>query len=120
MPGAVTLTRTVRGGTVATTPGEAAMSGDVTVRDNPGQGRYEALVDGELAGFAFYTLTDEQITFTHTEVDDAYEGRGVGGVLARQALDDVRADGTRTVRPRCSFIRGWIERHPDYAALVAP
>ncbi len=96
------------------------MSGDVTVRDNPDEHRYEALIDGQVAGFAAYRLTDEQITFTHTEVDDAFEGNGVGGALARQALDDVRADGTRTVRPLCGFIKGWIERHPDYAALVAP
>ncbi|MBA3782594.1 GNAT family N-acetyltransferase [Nocardioides sp. InS609-2] len=96
------------------------MPGDVTVRNNPEQFRYEALVDGEVAGFAAYTLNDEQITFTHTEVADAFGGQGVGGVLARQALDDVRADGTRTVKPDCPFIKGWIERHPDYAPLVAP
>lgn len=95
------------------------MSGDVTVRNNPEQHRYEALVDGEVVGSAFYSLTDEVITFIHTEIDPAFEGQGVGSVLARQALDDVRADGTRRVRPNCPFIRGWIERHPDYADLVA-
>ncbi|WP_426243197.1 GNAT family N-acetyltransferase [Nocardioides sp. LHG3406-4] len=91
---------------------------DVTVRNNPDQQRYEALVGGELAGFAAYRLSDARITFTHTEVDGAFEGQGVGGALARGALDDVRADGTRTVRPLCPFIRGWIEKHPDYADLV--
>ena len=56
--------------------------------------------------------------FTHTEVFDAFEGKGVGSALARGALDAVRADGTRQVLPRCPFIRGWIERHPDYQDLV--
>ncbi len=58
------------------------------------------------------------ITFTHTEVGDAFEGRGVGGQLARRALDDARARGLR-VQPRCSFIRSWIDRHDDYQDLVA-
>ena len=39
---------------------------------------------------------------------------------ARYALDDVRADGTRKVKPFCPFIRQWIQKHPDYAPLVAP
>jgi predicted GNAT family acetyltransferase len=41
----------------------------------------------------------------------------VGSTLVRGALDDVRAHGLRVV-PRCSFVRGYIERHPDYADLV--
>jgi len=91
---------------------------DVQVTDNREALRFEARVDGELAGFAAYELADDLIMFTHTEVDDAFEGQGVGGALARGALDAVRADGTRQVLPRCPFIRSWIERHPDYQDLV--
>ena len=39
---------------------------------NDSASRYEAWVDGEVAGFAQYQLTDELIVFTHTEVDSAY------------------------------------------------
>lgn len=95
------------------------MSDDVTVRDHPELQRYEAVIGGEVAGFAVYELGDEQIAFTHTEVDDAYEGRGVGGAIARFALDAVRAEGTRSVRPLCPFFAAWIGKHPDYADLVA-
>jgi predicted GNAT family acetyltransferase len=91
---------------------------DVVVTDNPDEHRYEARCDGELAGIAEYQLTDELIVFTHTEVFDAFEGRGVGGALARTALDAVRAEGTRKVMPLCPFIKRWIERHPDYRDLV--
>lgn len=80
--------------------------------------RYEARLDGELAGFAEFQLTDELIVFTHTEVLPAYEGRGVGSALARAALDDVRARGDRKVLPLCPFISGWIGKHPDYQPLV--
>jgi predicted GNAT family acetyltransferase len=92
---------------------------DVEIRKNEAESRYEAYVDGRLAGFAAYRLDDQQIVFTHTEVDDSLEGQGVGSSLARGALDDVRADGTRRVVAQCEFIRDWIEKHPDYEDLVS-
>jgi len=91
---------------------------DVQVTNNEAEQRYEARVDGELAGSAYYDTADDLIVFTHTEVDDAFEGQGVGSALARAALDDVRADGRRRVIPRCPFIKGWIDRHPEYRDLL--
>ena len=89
-----------------------------TVADAPERSRFEISVDGALAGFALYRLRPGQIRFVHTEVDDAYAGQGLGGKLARAALDDARARGL-AVRPDCPFIRRWIEKHPYYADLVA-
>ncbi|MDO8308750.1 MAG: GNAT family N-acetyltransferase [Actinomycetota bacterium] len=80
--------------------------------------RYEATVDGIPAGYAQFELTDDLVVFTHTEVDPAFEGQGVGSALAGFALDDVRATGDRNVRPVCPFIAGWIQRHPEYAGIV--
>ncbi len=92
---------------------------DVRVVDNPDENRFEAYVDGELAGFAEYRRRDgDRIVFSHTEVDDAFEGHGVGSKLAAGALDAARARGL-TVTPLCPFIRAFIDRHPDYADLVA-
>ena len=87
-------------------------------RDNPSKQRYEAWVGEELAGFAQYELGEDTITFVHTEVDDAYEGEGVGSDLAQGVLDAVRRDGELRVVAKCDFIRGWIERHPDYQDLL--
>ena len=89
----------------------------VQVSDRTELEYYQVAVDGTRAGLAAYELTGSVITFTHTEIDDAYEGQGLGGMLARYALDDARARGLR-VRPLCPFIRGWIKRHPDYQDLV--
>ena len=94
------------------------VSEQVVVTRNEDEHRWEARIGGELAGFAAYQLTDELIVFTHTEVDDAFEGHGVGSILARAALDDVRADGRRKVIARCPFIKGWIDRHPAYRDLL--
>lgn len=90
----------------------------IVVRDNSEAGRYEGWSGDTLAGFAEYRLVGDRIVFTHTEVDDAFGGQGVGSAIAAWALDDVRARGQLRVVPRCPFIRGWIERHPAYADLV--
>ncbi|HZA75219.1 MAG TPA: GNAT family N-acetyltransferase [Acidimicrobiales bacterium] len=87
------------------------------VRDAPQQHRYEATVDGALAGFAVYRDDAGVRVFVHTEVFPEFEGRGVGSALARGALDDVRASGGSLVA-RCPFISGYIERHPDYTDLL--
>ncbi|TYK48396.1 GNAT family N-acetyltransferase [Actinomadura decatromicini] len=94
------------------------MSTEIT--DNAERKRYEIRLDGELAGFADYEPAENDIlVLTHTEVDPAFEGKGVGGTLARGVLDDLRAQN-RTVIPLCPFIKGWIQRHPDYRDVVAP
>jgi predicted GNAT family acetyltransferase len=89
------------------------------VRDAPKRHRYEAIVDGRLAGFAVYRDDGGVRVFVHTEVFPKFESQGVGTALARGALDDVRASG-RVLVPQCPFIRSYVERHPDYADLVAP
>jgi uncharacterized protein len=89
----------------------------VTVSDNPMASRYEARIDGALAGICEYELTPDTIIFLHTVVAEEYEGQGVGTAIARYALDDARARDLH-VRPLCPFIRGWMQRHPEYADLI--
>ena len=94
------------------------MGADVEVRDNPDSRQFEAYVDGRLAGFSAYDLTDGRIMIMHTEVDDAYEGRGVGSSMVRQMLDLIRADGELEVTVLCPFVNAWLRRHPDYQDLT--
>lgn len=89
----------------------------IEVRDNPSEQRYEVFVDGSLAGSAFYRTEPDLVIFTHTEIDPAYEGQGVGSALARTALNDVRSQGKHVV-PQCPFIAGYIRRHDEYVDLV--
>ena len=45
---------------------------DVTVTRNAEQSRYEAHIDGELAGFAHYTQQDDVVVMDHTETEDGF------------------------------------------------
>lgn len=90
----------------------------IQVEDNQREERFEIRVDGEQAGYAAYRREPGVTTFTHTEVDDSFEGQGLGSTLARAALDATRERGDRVV-PVCPFIKGYIRKHPEYRDLLS-
>jgi predicted GNAT family acetyltransferase len=89
------------------------------VTDAPDRSRYELAVDGELVGFAEYRMVEGVRVFTHTEVFDELQRKGLGTALAQGALDDVRARGLKLV-PQCPFIAAFVRDHDEYAGLVDP
>jgi uncharacterized protein len=95
------------------------LSGDdmSDVIDNRADHRFELEVDGHLAT-EHYKLDGDVITFEHTDVPKELGGKGVGSKLVQGALDQVRAAGLKLI-PQCPFVKAWIEKHPDYADLVA-
>jgi uncharacterized protein len=84
--------------------------------NNKARHRFELEVEGHLAT-EHYRLDGDVIIFEHTEVPPELGGKGVGGKLVQGALDQVRAAGLKLV-PQCPFVKGWIDKHPDYADLV--
>lgn len=90
----------------------------MTVRDNPELGRYEAIVDGKLAGSIAYREVDDAVVLVHTQVEEEFEGQGIGRQLVGATLDDIRARGLR-MRPFCPFVKAYVERHPEYRDLIA-
>ncbi|MGW6918469.1 GNAT family N-acetyltransferase [Kitasatospora sp. NPDC054939] len=89
----------------------------IHVTDSQERSRFEIFEDDQLAGFAEYNRHEAEIAFIHTEIDPRFGGLGLGGHLARHALDAAREQGL-TVLPYCPFIRGWIAKHPEYTDLV--
>ena len=87
------------------------------IRDNTAASRYELTVDGHVAFIAYEPMAGGRV-FVHTEVPSALEGRGVGGRLVKGALLDMRSRGWK-VQPDCTFVASYIERHPEFADLVA-
>jgi predicted GNAT family acetyltransferase len=91
---------------------------DLEIVDNPAEQRYEARLDGVVVGISEYRQAGTRRIVFHTEVAEEHEGRGIGARLAKGVLDDIRARGLR-LTPRCPFIAAYLDRHPEYADLVA-
>lgn len=91
----------------------------LTVRDNPDRRRFEIkLGDGSLA-IAEYTLPAGKIMFTHTEVPEAHEGKGIGTTLIRFALDAARERGLKVI-PICPFFAAYMRKNADVQDLLDP
>jgi uncharacterized protein len=82
------------------------------ITDAPERERYEADLDGELAGILEYQVSRGRIALIHTEVLPMHEGRGVGSALVSFALDDARRRGLRVV-PICPYVQSYLKRHPE-------
>jgi predicted GNAT family acetyltransferase len=75
----------------------------VDIVDNEPAHRYEAYLDGALAGFISYRDEPRGRVFVHTEVDPDFEGKGVGATLV----------------PVCPFVSAYLKRHPEFQDVVA-
>jgi predicted GNAT family acetyltransferase len=89
----------------------------VSVTENKDASRFEARVEGELAGILDYRLAGSVATMPHTQVEPRFEGRGIGSALVRCAVDTARQRHWQIV-PACWFVAAWIDRHPDAAELL--
>jgi len=92
----------------------------LVIEDNAPARRYEARLDGELAGWVDYGRVNTRLVALHTEVLPQFEGRGIASALVRRVLADARAQGV-TITPRCPFFVRHFERYPaDRDLLAAP
>lgn len=90
-----------------------------TVERRDDRHRYEILVEGERAGLTAFRDRGGQRVFYHTEIDDAYAGRGLAAQLVGQALADVRAQGKRIV-PVCPYVAKYLTKHGEFADITDP
>jgi uncharacterized protein len=94
-----------------------AETSGVAVRDNTESLCYEALVDGEVIGTIVYDHGGSRMVFRHTIVEPEFRHRGIASMLAKTALDDVKAKGM-TLSNYCGFVSEYIDAHPEYADLL--
>ncbi|MGB6103460.1 MAG: GNAT family N-acetyltransferase [Pusillimonas sp.] len=86
------------------------------VQHNAGAQRFEWIEDG-IASELVYELQNGVMSILHTGVPEAVGGRGIAADLARAALDTARHQGW-LVRPVCSYVAAYIQKHPEYQALL--
>ena len=87
------------------------------VVDNETARRFEITVDGH-TGFLRYAKTADHIELIHTEVPPELGGRGLGGELAKAALEYAQREGLRVI-PSCAFVKKYLDRNAQYAPLLA-
>lgn len=90
---------------------------DVNVRRNDDAGRYELLIDGEVASYADFIDDGSKVVLPHTVTLPAFRNRGLAAKLVRATLDDLRIRA-RDVEPSCWFVAEFIDLHPEYAEMV--
>jgi predicted GNAT family acetyltransferase len=89
----------------------------LTVRDNPERHRFEVDLGDGMFAIAEYTLPAGKMMFTHTEVPEAHEGKGIGTMLIRFALDAARERGLKVI-PICPFFAAYMQKNADTHDLL--
>ena len=89
-----------------------------SVVDVPERGRFEIRVGDRTVGLASYHVENDTMTLPHTEIDPAVGGQGLGTALVAGVLAAARERGLH-VLPYCSFVRHYIQQHPELMELVA-
>lgn len=88
------------------------------IANHPERHRYELEIDGRKAAEIVYHMHGAgAIDLEHTVVQPGFEGRGLAGKIATFALEDARSRGLKVITT-CSYIQGFLRKHPEYADLV--
>jgi predicted GNAT family acetyltransferase len=87
------------------------------IHNNFGASRFDAYIDGAVAGSLHYQMQGEQLWLLHTAVDETQRGQGLGTGLIRNALADAHRRRLE-VLPFCHEVRKQIFAHPVYYNLV--
>ena len=90
---------------------------ELTLTDNKEDQQFELTADG-LTARVEYTLMGNRIIFTHTEVPKELEGKGIGSMIVKLALQNIEERGLKLI-PLCPFTAAYIKRHPEWNRVLA-
>lgn len=79
--------------------------------------KFTVAVEGKTVGLAAFGDRDGQRVFSHTEVDQAFGGRGLATILVAEALAATRAEGLRIVAV-CPMVAAYVKKHHDFDDIV--
>ncbi len=77
------------------------------------RGSFKASLDGNPAGLMTYTWAGEdRFIIDHTEVEAAYNGKGVGKEMLMAAVDFARKNN-KAIIPLCPFAKATFQKHEE-------
>lgn len=68
----------------------------------PERERFELLRDGEVLGYADVDIKGKVVTVPYVEIRPDLQGQGLGAILVRRMVDELRSSGKEVV-PICGF-----------------
>lgn len=87
------------------------------VTHNADSRRFETRSADAPLAFLNYTIAGDRIIFEHTFVPNQLRGKGIAATLARAALTEAQQSHWKVI-PRCSYVAGFIKKHPEFAGLL--
>jgi predicted GNAT family acetyltransferase len=89
---------------------------DLNIRreESGNKGRWFVELDGDVAEMTYSRASAQLIIVDHTDVPEAFKGKGVGAALAKTAIETARKEGFK-IMPLCPFLRAQFERRPEWS-----
>lgn len=84
----------------------------VTHESDGKKGKFTLFENDRQAGFMTYTMANEIMIIDHTEVDRAFEGKGLGKQLVEAGIEHARQNSLK-IKPLCPFALKTMQRKGD-------
>lgn len=86
-------------------------------KDNAAKSRFELIGEGGDV-FADYRMDGERLVISYVYAAPELRGSGAAGRLMKEVAEHARA-GKLKIVPLCGYASAWMQRHDEYAALIA-
>ncbi len=87
--------------------------------NNESKGIFELYYDGRKAGLMTYSWAgDDKFIIDHTEVDEAYGGKGLGKDLVKAGVEYAREKNVKVI-PLCPFAKKVIAKTPEFQDVLS-
>lgn len=70
-----------------------------------------------IAEITFPSISPTTVDINHTFVDDSLRGQGIAGKLMLAAIDEIHAQGKKTIAT-CPYAVAWFEKNSEYSNLL--
>ncbi len=92
---------------------------EVVQHNTEKNGDFEALFSGKHAGLMTYTWAGtDKFIIDHTEVEEAFGGKGIGKVMLLAAVDFARKTNVKII-PLCPFAKATFQKNSDLQDVLA-
>jgi uncharacterized protein len=94
------------------------MKQEVKIEVNNKNGFFYIEIDGKVAAkMTFVFAGTDKIIIDHTEVNEAYNGKGFGKMMVEKAVEFAREKEIKII-PLCPFTKSVIDKTPEFQDIL--